>query len=479
LKAKTSLYTLLFQNYRSVSGIRIGLLSFLALAIAACASSEYRAQEESKSNGPRLVELARVPYPIYSYSDGFMSAYAISPDGSYIAQLAAASKTVRLWDWRAQKLVREYLWNPEAYDKPGHRNKSLFFPGSPLLFSPNGRYLAACRDEDDVVPNSRVWARIWDAQTGEILKDIKGPGGKREQCHGLVFSPNSSEMALELSTSPQRVEFYRTDTWEQSDKYELAAGELVGKNLEYSQDGQYFALPMRKYLGPKPNFFIAADYRFSVRILDRASKKIVSERVLHWSYIPSGQNTSSLGSNSQQILSFAPRPYMLRPVTDCETYFEVYPMLDIPTGFSRAEFCDTAKVMQLWNWRNNTVKTLFASPLMPMGPKLYFENNPSINQFEDFISASYVMNGKFIVALKEQFQKDVMMNRSNYGVDKRRTFIELRDEQGKLILEHEIKTLRFGGTLNTSFSSPFFSVTTQDPGHDNFSIRIFEIIGPR
>ncbi len=101
---------------------------------------------------------------------GVVNPLSVSPDGSLLAAGSASSPAINIYDLESLELV--------TIIEQGSDGR----PGS-LVFSPDGRYLAAASDGSDI----SVW--LWDTETWEAVAQYEGHA---EPLLSLVFSPDST-----------------------------------------------------------------------------------------------------------------------------------------------------------------------------------------------------------------------------------------------------------------------------------------------
>jgi WD40 repeat protein len=151
---------------------------------------------------------------------------AWSPDGKFVA-VGGGGLSVSVWNSTTHQLLRTLLLKGN-----GSENGSV-------AFSPDGRYLAA---------GLKVIS-IWDAKTGEWIRDIVGPfvDATRPQPRGirsLAFSPDSKNLIAAYIGASERggmvdtsVALYRVDTGKTLYAFEPRG--LLGTQVFFTADGKY------------------------------------------------------------------------------------------------------------------------------------------------------------------------------------------------------------------------------------------------
>jgi WD40 repeat protein/MinD-like ATPase involved in chromosome partitioning or flagellar assembly len=103
------------------------------------------------------------------HDDG-VTGVAFSPDGQLLAS-ASADQSVRLWDVKQQKPLRELR---------GHSG-SVY----QVAFSPDGRFVVSAGQDST--------ARVWDVSSGEMIRLIRPGAG---EVRGAAYSPDGSRIAV-------------------------------------------------------------------------------------------------------------------------------------------------------------------------------------------------------------------------------------------------------------------------------------------
>lgn len=167
-------------------------------------------------------------------SPDYVGAISFNADGSRLAvNSMVEGHDVYVWDWRANKLVL-------TLDKGGNSDD-----GPSICYSPDGRLLAVrhgwYRDHREII-------RIWDAQTGAIVRDIAdengwpgGPGALAFQSDGhLLFRA----VPRQRGDGGESFIAYRTDTG--TEAWGLTTtpfqSAILGGVMAMAPDGQSIAL---------------------------------------------------------------------------------------------------------------------------------------------------------------------------------------------------------------------------------------------
>ena len=162
------------------------------------------------------------------YSEMFTSSMAYSPNGEILAILSSDNR-LHLWDTQTRKLMKTVCSVPKrmdcfAYSPDGKtlacgdgRNNTIWFLDiktdkhgqifvehkdgiSSVAFSPDGKTLAS--------GDERGTIRIWDAATGENLKELTW---KEDYVRTLAFLPDGQTL---VSTNDAEIQFWNVNTGE-------------------------------------------------------------------------------------------------------------------------------------------------------------------------------------------------------------------------------------------------------------------------
>ena len=130
---------------------------------------------ERKTDEP-IVAIIRQEYPAQTG--------AISPDGKYIATGGSIIRDTEISSVAEKRVVRELAINS----------------GNVLAvaFSPDGRYLATGRGFMVYAPHNES-VNIWDAHSGELIRNLPGPAGPgkvENDVTAIAFSPDSRTLAV-------------------------------------------------------------------------------------------------------------------------------------------------------------------------------------------------------------------------------------------------------------------------------------------
>jgi len=153
-----------------------------------------------------------------------------SPDGKYLASSSPSSHEIHVWDWRNRRIVRTF--------EKIRQGSSSIMSTEPVRFSPDGRWLATCHGRAD----HYVVARIWNANTGEIVRDIDEPNGG--ECKAIGFTPDGKSFIWVSDRSANlpgdHLIVYSTATWQRL--WGLRTAPFYPNTLAISPDGKSIAI---------------------------------------------------------------------------------------------------------------------------------------------------------------------------------------------------------------------------------------------
>ena len=131
----------------------------------------------------------------------FVRGLDFSPDGSKLA-VGLDLSDINIWDWKKKSILQGLHKLPSTIST-AHRQ---------VLYSPDGKLLAACHGpgEHDVA------MRIWETRTWAILKDIDNSGIAGLGCVDMQFTPDGKYLfrAPERINSRGELVAYDTSTWQ-------------------------------------------------------------------------------------------------------------------------------------------------------------------------------------------------------------------------------------------------------------------------
>ena len=205
------------------------LLSFLQSGTSFAASIADKFFFITKTPESRMMNEDKTPVKSKSVITGHRNGMyepAWSPDGKFVA-VGGAGVSVSIWDSTTHQLLRTLALKGNA-------------PYGSVAFSPDGRYLAA---------GSNVIS-IWDAKTGEWIRDIVGPfidptRPQPRSIRSLAFSPDSKNLIAAYIGASERegmvltsIALYRADTGQTLYAFEPKG--LLGTQMLFTADGKYF-----------------------------------------------------------------------------------------------------------------------------------------------------------------------------------------------------------------------------------------------
>jgi WD40 repeat protein len=177
--------------------LRIGFAALYLLSFPPAIAGIFGASENDVA--VRVADLPNLDSRIYPLGLDF------GTDGSHIAVELQNGK-IHIWDWRAKR-VEKTIELPHGGNALGATN--------PVLYSADGRFLAAC----EVSGAGDVVVRIWEAATWSIAKDIAAETGieSRGSCTGMGFTPDGKQfvrIADTVGTPGNTLIVYAVGTWQ-------------------------------------------------------------------------------------------------------------------------------------------------------------------------------------------------------------------------------------------------------------------------
>jgi RNA polymerase sigma factor (sigma-70 family) len=297
---------------------RVGMLAFTPdgkLLASGAAESSIHLWDVATAEpvGPAVGHGERVPSVTYS------------PDGKQLAT-AAWDGTLRLWDAATGKELRR--WSPAEgaerrypTDEPMRLGRVLFspdgkllaawrqdeqvqvwdaatgkhqwlFPGNNMAFSPDGK-LMACAGRGTTAADANAGViRLYDLATGEVVRELRGT---KSMIAGLVFSPDGKTLAttaqqgigLRYSGGQEEQDTNSVHLWDvASGQPRLAfAGPPHGGSLTYSRDGKMLA--SLEFMGKTIGLWEAATGK------ERAQLEGHREMIFSLSFAPDGRTLAS------------------------------------------------------------------------------------------------------------------------------------------------------------------------------------------
>jgi WD40 repeat protein len=178
---------------------------------------------DNKSTADVATLVAQLPEPVPIWAVDFR------PDGKYLATFSpSVPHEIHIWDWRNKTIVRKL-------------SISGFVQTADLIrYSPNGRLLAFCGDLVKGDHRKIVSARVWNADTGEIVQDVETPGGG--SCTSIDFTPDGKFFVWSgfPSSIEKNVIVFSTETWQPV--WGLHIASFSPKTLSVSPDGKMIAI---------------------------------------------------------------------------------------------------------------------------------------------------------------------------------------------------------------------------------------------
>jgi WD40 repeat protein len=176
--------------------------------------------------------------------DASLQTLARSPDGRLVAT-GAGDGLVQIWDHATGKKLREMTWVKTS--GPGRGDHALL---TGLVFSPDGRSLAACGvSSDDIL--LRPIVRMWEVATGgerAVLDLFPGvdPKASRSSLRralmidqvvlSVAFSPDGKQLAVGGGTT-----VYLWDVVRRRETRQMGGGHVFARGLAFSPDGRVLA----------------------------------------------------------------------------------------------------------------------------------------------------------------------------------------------------------------------------------------------
>lgn len=207
------------------------LVALLALMLASDAPSLNRIAgfQPGNSEAPSRVATTSsqpaVAKTLRPVADVFSLAW--SPDSKYLAAGGLLNKTVSVLEVSGGRRVREFT--SEAGDVRA------------LAWSPDGKYLAAGRGFVRLI-RGRIAINIWDVRTGALVNNLAGPFDANDESNdvrSLLFSPDGRSLAAARRRSSITIHSLPGGALVRT----LTGPFWVGRALVQSPDGRYLATP--------------------------------------------------------------------------------------------------------------------------------------------------------------------------------------------------------------------------------------------
>lgn len=359
---------------------------------------------------------------------------AFEPTHNYLAELSVFTKNpIRLWDWQDKKVLVEYPWTDvdRKFPETGVGIPRTF-SSKPLAFSKDGRYLAACRSANE--GPELHYVRVWNAQSGQVVKDVPAfqPDGNRATCVALDFSPDSKTLAVIAKSGgrdksgkniPSYLVLLNTADWTIGKTYVIEPRRFPLEEISYDASGRHLATAYALY-NRRPKEYAGVDVHDEpvvAIVWDLEREVVVASRVVYWALKGgTGRVHLSFGPGDRTVLANARGGGHPFEPEHCLGYYDPP---DIPSGFTKEEFCAVDKEIQRWDWKADELRTLKAFPFVHIpNPR---PNEPDL--FEFVMQAVYSPTGAYIaVAKTEERKSEVRKNfdRVNQVLD---FVIEIRD----------------------------------------------------
>ena len=196
-------------------------------------------------NGHRIAVASSIGIWIYN-AHTFAEVALLTGHTSYVNSVAfsADSKklvsggedgTARLWDVQTGQLLRTYEGH-KAVAKAFHRNEGQAVPVKSVAFSPDGKTIASGGDDEDVM--------LWATDTGQLLHNLtlRAPGtfyllGGPDPIYSVAFSPDGSKL---VNTNSRYIYIWDVTTGKQLMKSTGTSGSYL-YSVKFSSDGITFA----------------------------------------------------------------------------------------------------------------------------------------------------------------------------------------------------------------------------------------------
>jgi WD40 repeat protein len=207
---------------------------------------------------------------LFPYSAIYPLGLDFGPDGSRIAVESQNGK-IQIWDWRKER-VEKTLELPHGGNALGATN--------PVLYSPDGQFLAAC----EVSGAGDVVVRIWETAAGSIAKDIAAGTGidSRGSCRGVGFTPDGQQFIRTADsgrTPGNNLIVYSVETWQPL--WGLQMEGLSPKSIAISANGELAAIAGTVFVVPQDvkdplERFQQTRIEARVNVIDLRQRKIVN-----------------------------------------------------------------------------------------------------------------------------------------------------------------------------------------------------------
>lgn len=234
------------------------LFAFIALQfpiIGYCDTVSSWFKDSIESKGKKIKVVSVKVAELHEDKDIEIWGLDFSPDGKYLATRSPTTLDVQIWDWQNKRIVHNLTMVSGA---------ATGLTTEMIRYSPDGHLLVAChsRGADNVV------ARIWNADTWEIVHDITEPisGG----CYAIGFTPDGKSLIGGFIRNPTKpgdnLIIYDTISWQPV--WGLRTVPFHPTTLAINPDGKFVAIAGLAY-DPAGNETV------QISIVDLAQRKLI------------------------------------------------------------------------------------------------------------------------------------------------------------------------------------------------------------
>lgn len=170
-----------------------------------------------------------------------------SPDSTLLATAVMGSPGYTLWDWRKDKVLREFQGTvPQNGKPPGALQNSLFIDQSskdPMRFRPDLPVFTACHNSYGEDARGWIISTTWNSDTGQWLGDIHYPGG----CESINYLPDGKFLLGVSGKSPVRMMLLNTNANKVQEIWNWQSEKSHVQAVAFSPNRQFVAVGSYDY----------------------------------------------------------------------------------------------------------------------------------------------------------------------------------------------------------------------------------------